>query len=145
MSHNGLILEKENGIATITLNRPEQLNAFSIPMIYALGDAIKDIGKDTDVKVLVLTGTGRGFCAGLDLGALPEVGRMSQEELGDLLYQVIFHTQIASENNEFTIDDVVKGLIAKLIRRHPHVFGDTKVASVDDIIQNWEKIKKKEK
>lgn len=68
-----------------------------------------------------------------------------KEELGDLLYQVIFHSQIASENNEFTMEDVIKGLIEKLIRRHPHVFGDTEVTSVEDILKNWEKIKKSEK
>jgi tetrapyrrole methylase family protein/MazG family protein len=68
-----------------------------------------------------------------------------KEELGDLLYQVIFHAQIASENNEFTIYDVIDGIVKKLIRRHPHVFGDTKVSSIEDILENWKKIKDKEK
>lgn len=68
-----------------------------------------------------------------------------KEELGDLLYQVIFHSQIATENNDFSINDVIEDLITKLVRRHPHVFGDTKVSSVEDILKNWEKIKKKEK
>jgi len=68
-----------------------------------------------------------------------------QEELGDLLYQVIFHSQIASENNEFSIENVLQTLIEKLIRRHPHVFGDIEVSSVEEIIKNWEKIKSKEK
>ncbi len=68
-----------------------------------------------------------------------------KEELGDLLYQVIFHSQIASENKEFTIEDVIKNISNKIIRRHPHVFGNVKVSSVEDILKNWEKIKKKEK
>ncbi len=67
------------------------------------------------------------------------------EELGDLLYQVIFHAQIAEETGDFTISDVVAKLINKLVTRHPHVFGKTKVNSVDDIIKNWHEIKKKEK
>lgn len=67
------------------------------------------------------------------------------EELGDLLYQVVFHAQIASENNEFTIEDVVKGISDKIIRRHPHVFANEKVSSVQEIIENWDKIKKEEK
>ena len=68
-----------------------------------------------------------------------------KEELGDLLYQVVFHAQIAAENGEFTIYDVVRGIRDKLIRRHPHVFSDTRVTSVEDILANWKRIKKQEK
>lgn len=68
-----------------------------------------------------------------------------QEELGDLLLQVIFHAQIAYENGEFDIDDVIRGLIRKLKRRHPHVFGKVKVKNVAQVIANWQKIKEKEK
>ena len=68
-----------------------------------------------------------------------------QEELGDLLLQVIFHAQIASETSAFTIQDVIDTLARKLIRRHPHVFGKVKVKSTSDIIANWHKIKKREK
>ncbi len=67
------------------------------------------------------------------------------EELGDLLYQIIFHSQIAAEKNEFAIEDVIKGITRKIIRRHPHVFGDKKADSVEDIIKSWKDIKKKEK
>src|SRR3989338_9175551 len=63
------------------------------------------------------------------------------EELGDLLLHLIFHSQIASETKDFTINDVTAGLSAKLIRRHPHVFGDTKVKNAAEVIQNWDKIK----
>ena len=68
-----------------------------------------------------------------------------KEELGDVLLQVLLHSQIAKEENVFDIEDVAKVLNEKLIRRHPHVFGDVKVQNSDDIVKNWEKIKKEEK
>jgi len=68
-----------------------------------------------------------------------------KEELGDLLLHVMFNAQIASKNKKFTIEDVIDGLIRKLKRRHPHVFGKTKVSSTRDIIRNWNDIKKIEK
>lgn len=68
-----------------------------------------------------------------------------KEELGDVLLQVLLHSQIADDNGEFNIDDVAKGLNEKLIHRHPHVFGNTKVNSTDDIIKNWDLLKKEEK
>lgn len=67
-----------------------------------------------------------------------------KKELGDLLLHVIFHTVIAEEENHFTIDDVVETIKEKLIRRHPHVFGETKVDGSDEVKRNWEKIKLKE-
>ncbi|MBI4707525.1 MAG: hypothetical protein HY761_06335 [Candidatus Omnitrophica bacterium] len=68
-----------------------------------------------------------------------------KEELGDILLQVMFHAQIASKENKFDIEDVIDGLIKKLKRRHPHVFGKVKVKSSHEIIRNWNKIKKLEK
>ncbi|MSU64494.1 MAG: nucleoside triphosphate pyrophosphohydrolase [Pedosphaera sp.] len=67
------------------------------------------------------------------------------EELGDLLLQVVFHCQLASERGAFEFDRVCQVLVDKLIRRHPHVFGDVKVKDVDQVWANWEKIKKAEK
>lgn len=67
------------------------------------------------------------------------------EELGDLLLQVILHARIAAENGKFTLDDAAAGISEKLIRRHPHVFGSTRVKSSDEVLHNWEKIKKEEK
>lgn len=64
-----------------------------------------------------------------------------KEELGDLLLQVVFHAQLATENNQFNIDDVINSISDKLIRRHPHVFAGTKVAGVAGVLENWEKIK----
>jgi len=67
-----------------------------------------------------------------------------REELGDLLLQIVFHAQIASEEERFTIDDVAAGIVKKLKRRHPHVFGETEVKDADEVLKNWEHIKKEE-
>lgn len=67
------------------------------------------------------------------------------EELGDLLLQVVFQAQIRAENNQFTFGDVVKRVCAKLIRRHPHVFGNLHAANQKEVLRNWEKIKAREK
>jgi len=67
------------------------------------------------------------------------------EELGDLLLQVVFHTQLASEANDFELQDVLQGVIQKLIRRHPHVFGEEKAETADDVIMTWDRIKQEEK
>ncbi len=67
------------------------------------------------------------------------------EELGDLLLQVVFHCQLARERGAFDFEKVTRHLVDKLIRRHPHVFGTTKVKDVDEVWANWEKIKRAEK
>jgi XTP/dITP diphosphohydrolase len=67
------------------------------------------------------------------------------EELGDLLLQVVLQSQVASDNNQFTLQEVAQGITDKLIRRHPHVFGDVEVANSDEVHQNWEQIKAAEK
>jgi tetrapyrrole methylase family protein/MazG family protein len=66
-------------------------------------------------------------------------------ELGDLLLQIVFHAQIAKENSDFNIDDVTTEICSKLISRHPHIFGDVKADTPDQVLVNWEAIKKKEK
>ena len=71
--------------------------------------------------------------------------RNLREELGDVLLQVVLHSQIAKDNKEFDIEDVAKELADKLIHRHPHVFGNEKVNSTEDILNNWDKLKKEEK
>lgn len=68
-----------------------------------------------------------------------------REELGDVLLQVVLHSQIAKDNNEFDIEDVAKELSEKLIHRHPHVFGNKKVSSTEEILDAWDKLKKEEK
>ena len=67
------------------------------------------------------------------------------EELGDVLLQVMLNSQIAREEGAFTIDDVIDGLCRKMIRRHPHVFGDVKVSSVEEGLALWNAIKAQEK
>ncbi|WP_341526963.1 nucleoside triphosphate pyrophosphohydrolase [Nostoc sp. UHCC 0302] len=67
------------------------------------------------------------------------------EELGDLLLQVVLQAQIASESGQFALKEIAEGISQKLIRRHPHVFGDVSVQSVDEVRQNWEQIKAAEK
>ena len=66
------------------------------------------------------------------------------EELGDLLFQVVFHAQLATERGKFSIADVVDALSNKMVRRHPHVFGDVAVASVAEVWQNWDQLKAQE-
>lgn len=68
-----------------------------------------------------------------------------REELGDVLLQVVFHAQVAEDADDFTIDDVAEGIAAKLVRRHPHVFGDVEVADADAVMANWERLKAVEK
>jgi MazG family protein len=68
-----------------------------------------------------------------------------EEELGDLLLQVVFHCQLARERGAFDFDKVARRITDKLLRRHPHVFGDVKVKNVDQVWANWEKIKQAEK
>lgn len=68
-----------------------------------------------------------------------------REELGDVLLQVVFHSTIAAEHGDFTIDEVVRGVSDKLILRHPHVFGEKKLETADDVLNNWDELKKAER
>ena len=67
------------------------------------------------------------------------------EELGDLLLQAVLHAEIARQDATFTLDDIIQSITEKMIRRHPHVFGDTKVSGSADVLKNWTKIKDQEK
>jgi len=68
-----------------------------------------------------------------------------REELGDLLLQVVFQAELGRRERCFAIDDVVEGIVDKLVRRHPHVFGDRSANDADEVLRNWEKLKAKEK
>ena len=68
-----------------------------------------------------------------------------REEIGDVLLHVMFHSQIAAREGRFTIDDVIEGLVKKLKRRHPHVFGSAKVTSSAQVVKRWNEIKREEK
>ncbi len=68
-----------------------------------------------------------------------------RDELGDVLLQVAFHAQMAADDGAWDVDDVAEGIVRKLIRRHPHVFGQAQVAGADEVLVNWERIKAEEK
>ena len=70
---------------------------------------------------------------------------LMREELGDLLLQVVFHARIAEEDDEFDFDDVADGICRKLILRHPHIFGDVQADTTEQVLTNWDNIKKEEK
>jgi tetrapyrrole methylase family protein / MazG family protein len=110
------ILRSENGCAWDKEQTSKSLKPYLIEEAYEVYDAI-DMNDSENLK----------------------------EELGDLLYQIYAHSQIASESGLFTLDDVAEAISEKLIRRHPHVFGDEKAATANEVIEKWEKLKKKEK
>jgi tetrapyrrole methylase family protein / MazG family protein len=68
-----------------------------------------------------------------------------REELGDILLQVAFHAQMAADDGAWDVDDVARGIVEKLIRRHPHVFGEVEVSGADEVLVNWERMKADEK
>jgi tetrapyrrole methylase family protein/MazG family protein len=78
-------------------------------------------------------------------GPTPEQDAHLEEELGDLLFQVAFHARLGAERGSFTLADVARGVHDKLVHRHPHVFADVAVSGADDVVRNWEQIKKEEK
>jgi tetrapyrrole methylase family protein / MazG family protein len=110
------ILRAENGCAWDRAQNSKTLKSYLIEEAYELYDAIES----DDTKSM-------------------------KEELGDVLYQVYAHAQIAEEEGRFTVDDVARGIAEKLIRRHPHVFGDEGQKDKEQVSIDWEKIKKKEK
>ena len=110
------ILRSENGCAWDKEQTPQSLKPYLIEETYELYDAIAR-ADTVDTK----------------------------EELGDLLYQIYAHAQIAMEEGNFDIDDVAAGITEKLIGRHPHVFGDIAIDDADEVARQWEEIKKKEK
>ena len=67
-----------------------------------------------------------------------------KEELGDILLHLLFYAKIGSEQNQFTLQEVIEGISAKLVHRHPHIYGDVKVTDEEDVKRNWEKLKMKE-
>ena len=68
-----------------------------------------------------------------------------KEELGDLLLQVVFHSEIASDEQRFDLDDVARGICEKLVRRHPHVYSDASLGDSEGVLKQWEEIKRAEK
>lgn len=76
---------------------------------------------------------------------LPEGYPHLREELGDLLLQIVFHAELARAEQKFDLDDVSRGIVEKMVRRHPHVFGETEVSGSAEVLQNWEIIKAQER
>ncbi len=85
------------------------------------------------------------FVEAVEAPSHPSKDHKMKDELGDVLFQVILHAQLASERGAFDLNDVIANVSEKLVRRHPHVFGDTKVADSAQVVSNWDEIKKKEK
>lgn len=98
----------------------QSLSQYLLEEAYETFDAIHAVGESGDTTHLV-------------------------EELGDLLLQVVFHSTIAAERGDFTIDDVAAGVAEKLILRHPHVFGDAKLEKAQDVLDNWDTLKANER
>lgn len=67
------------------------------------------------------------------------------EELGDLLWEILIHTQLAEESGHFTMEDVIHGIASKLVRRHPHVFGEAKASTPEAVVEQWDDLKRKER
>src|SRR5438034_2716500 len=67
-----------------------------------------------------------------------------RDELGDLLFQIVFYSQVARERGDFTIDEVIDSIHSKMVRRHPHVFGEAQAETTADVLRNWEAIKAEE-
>jgi XTP/dITP diphosphohydrolase len=110
------LMHPETGDAWKRAQTHESLAPFLLEEAYELYDAIRDDDPDA-----------------------------VREELGDVLLQVVLHARLAEDTAGFTLDDVAGDLVAKLIRRNPHVFAGTEVGGIDDIIANWEQIKQAEK
>lgn len=110
------VLRSENGCPWDREQNHDTLRRYILEEAYELADAI-DVADDAKMR----------------------------EELGDVLLQVVFHAQIAEETGSFTADDVISTICRKMILRHTHVFGDAKADTSDDVLKNWEEIKKGEK
>ena len=96
-------------------------------------------------EVLDALGELHGAEAGGDASQVAASAGHLEEELGDLLFQIVFHARLAQEAGRFTLADVARGVHDKLVHRHPHVFGDADAASADEVRANWEQIKRAEK
>ena len=94
------------------------------------GSVVPNLREETEEMIAAIeTGDSAGLC----------------EELGDLLWQVVFHSRMEEEDGVFTVEDVVDGIVSKLVRRHPHVFGNETASDADDVLGIWKRVKEQEK
>jgi tetrapyrrole methylase family protein/MazG family protein len=147
---------------------PDHLTSLYVP---ALGDTVGQSSADEVARLVALMDTLREHCpwdraqthaslmphlveecyevldalASLDGPGADATGAHLQEELGDLLFQIVFHARLAQEEGRFDLGDVARTVHDKLVHRHPHVFGDVQVEGADEVVSNWEAIKKREK
>lgn len=126
MDYEGLTLEKDAGIVTLTLNRPEQLNALSPVMAQGLEKILAEVSHDDSAKVLIITGAGRGFCAGLDADYLSKLSTMSLEELYRLLRSLTFAFDRLTKPTIAAINGVVAGAGLAIT-----LFCDLRIAAAD--------------
>jgi enoyl-CoA hydratase len=99
MTEQVLLIEKSSGIATITLNRPESMNALSKELRQALASAYQDINNDRNIRVIILTGAGKAFCAGLDLKELSEKGLAERKPSSDVISKKGFSAPVIAAIN----------------------------------------------
>ena len=107
---NEILLEKKDGIATLTLNRPERFNAVTLPMYREMVKTLNDISRDNGIRVLIITGTGRGFCAGMDISVLSEARQMEQEELHEIMRSLVLPLYNLPQPTIAAINGVTAGL-----------------------------------
>ena len=160
----GLIDEEINEIPLYELDRQENidhLTSLYVPAYVAKSKEVFDLVELTDVMATLRSPEGclwdiEQNHKSLRKYIIEEVYEVIEaidlqdsellcEELGDLLLQIVFHARVAEESGEFSMQDVIDGVTEKLIRRHPHVFGEINVKDAGEVVLNWEKIKKAEK
>ena len=134
-------------LAEGVLKEPEQLAQYPLdPLVEVMDSLLSPEGCPWDRKQTHQTLKKNLIEESYEVLDAIDEGNMHKlcEELGDLLLQIIFHAALAERSGKFTISDVISGITEKMIRRHPHVFGDTKVKSAAEVLKNWEFIKQEE-
>ena len=115
MSTGEVILEKKDGIATLTLNRPERYNAVTLPMYREIVRILEDISTDDTTGTLIITGTGHGFCAGMDISVLSEARRMTESELHEMMRAMVLAFDNLPQPAIAAVNGVAAGLGLSLV------------------------------
>jgi tetrapyrrole methylase family protein/MazG family protein len=124
---------------------PASLRRYLLEEAYEVLDALGRVAETEGLDAVTAVGEPAPEAAAVD----PELGAAAvddlEEELGDLLFQIYFHSVIAAERGWFTLADVARGIHGKLVRRHPHVFGEVEAEEASTVVRNWDRIKREEK